>query len=377
MIDKLDARRAQVYVESLIVEVNADKVGDFGVQWVGLSGDSTSSYRVGGVNVSNVGGSNIVNLAGALASIGSAESVPVIASGLSLGLFKQNNDGKLGLGAVLHALESVSDTNILSTPNLMTLDNEEARIIVGQNVPFVTGQYTTAASAGAAGVNPFQTVERKDIGLSLRVKPQVSEGGTIKLAIYQESSNIDNSVTSTAGIITTKRSIETNVLVDDGQIIVLGGLISETVQDGTEKVPGLGDIPVFGTLFKSQSRNRVKRNLMVFLRPVVIRTAEQSASVVADRYDYIRGAQMTAQPEQKFMLPDLPAPIIPPLQNGRPVGGTCYSRHCRWWRLSAMTCRRAARHCSHRSHRSHRSQRSHRSHAATGTATAGKVSYWK
>jgi general secretion pathway protein D len=326
VIDKLDARRAQVYVESLIIEVGADNNGDFGVQWLGLSGDSNSSYRVGAASVFNADGTNLVNLAQGLSNLGASTATtaatPIsIAAGLSLGLFKQNN-GRLGLGAVVHAFESRGDVNILSTPNLLTLDNEEARIIVGQNVPFITGQYTTAASAGAAGVNPFQTVERRDIGLSLRVKPQVSEGGTIKMGIYQETSNIDNSVSSTAGIITTKRSIETNVLVDDGQIIVLGGLISDTITDTNEKVPGLGDIPVIGNLFKAHGRQRSKRNLMVFLRPVIIRTAEQSDSLVADRYDYIRGAQMTAQPQPSLGVPNMEAPLIPPLVNGRPVGGT-------------------------------------------------------
>ncbi|MBI1890332.1 MAG: type II secretion system secretin GspD [Burkholderiales bacterium] len=326
VIDKLDARRAQVYVESLIVEVNGDKVGDFGVQWLGLSGDNTSRYRVGAVSDFASGGANLVNLATSVAASGTANATPPsIPTGLSLGLFKQIN-GKLGLGAVLHALESVSDTNILSTPNLLTLDNEEARIIVGQNVPFITGQYTTAASGGSAGVNPFQTVERKDIGLSLRVKPQVSEGGTIKLAIYQESSDIDNSVTSAAGIITTKRSIETNVLVDDGQIIVLGGLISDTVRDGTEKVPGFGDLPIIGNLFKAQARTRTKRNLMVFLRPVILRTAEHSASLVTDRYDYIRGAQLDAQPRQTILLPTVEAPVLPQLQNGQPAGGALFQQ---------------------------------------------------
>lgn len=329
VIDKLDARRAQVYVESLIVEVNADKAADFGVQWMGLSGDSNSKYRVGGISSlsSGVGGSNsannIVNLATSIVgatSGGTTTTAPSIGPGLTLGLFRQNVAGQLGLGAVLHALESDADTNILSTPNLLTLDNEEARIIVGQNVPFITGQYTTAASGGAAGVNPFQTVERKDIGLSLRVKPQISEGGTVKLSIYQESSDIA-STANTAGIITTKRSIETNVLVDDGQIIVLGGLISETLTDGVEKVRGLGDIPILGNLFKYQSRQRSKKNLMVFLRPVVIRSAEHSASVVADRYDYIRNAQASAQPESTLLLPSMQAPLLPPLQNGRPLGG--------------------------------------------------------
>ncbi|MBS0309360.1 MAG: type II secretion system secretin GspD [Proteobacteria bacterium] len=329
VIDKLDARRAQVYVESLIVEVNADKAADFGVQWLGLSGDSTSRYRVGGVTSFSSGGNNLVNLATSLAGASAAATgtttttptIPTVGNGMSLGIFRQNALGKLGLGAVLHALESDADTNILSTPNLLTLDNEEARIIVGQNVPFITGQYTTAASGGAAGVNPFQTVERKDIGLSLKVKPQISEGGTVKLAIYQESSDIASD-TNPAGIITTKRSIETNVLVDDGQIIVLGGLISDQVTDGAEKVRGLGDIPILGNLFKYQTRKRSKKNLMVFLRPVVIRSAEHSASVVADRYDFIRNAQSNSQPESTLVLPSMQVPVLPPLQDGRPIGGS-------------------------------------------------------
>jgi general secretion pathway protein D len=331
VIDKLDTRRAQVYVESLIVEVNADQAGDFGIQWLGLSGDSTSKYRAGGISSLSSGfgasnaSNNIVNLATSLSSAGQvangAVSTPQIGPGMSLGIFKQTN-GQLGLGAVLHVLENNANTNILSTPNLLTLDNEEARIIVGQNVPFITGQYTTAASAGAAGVNPFQTVERKDVGISLRVKPQVSEGGTIKLSIYQESSDVvPSSANNASGIITTKRSIETNVLVDDGQIIVLGGLISDTVNDSNEKVPGLGDIPLFGNLFKYQSRTRSKKNLMVFLRPVVIRNTEQSASVVADRYDYIRNAELNAQPADTPVMPTMPAPVLPPLKDGRPVGG--------------------------------------------------------
>jgi len=310
VIDQLDARRAQVYVESLIVEVSADKAAELGVQWLGLSGDATSRYRVGGGTSFSAGGNNIVALA-----TGNGKVAP--GPGLTLGVFRQIN-GQLGLGAIARALETDAKANILSIPNLITLDNEEARIIVGQNVPFITGQFTTQASGGAAGVNPFQTIERRDVGLSLRVRPQISEGGTIKLAIYQETSSIRDTANA-AGIITNKRSIESNVLVDDGQIIVLGGLIEEQLQDGTEKVPGLGDIPVLGNLFKYQTRKNTKTNLMVFLRPTVIRTGEQSNSVVTDRYDYIRGVQSAAQPENN-LLPDGRAPMLPPLQDGRPVG---------------------------------------------------------
>jgi len=310
VIDQLDARRAQVYVESLIVEVSADKAAELGVQWLGLSGDATSRYRVGGGTSFSTGGNNIVNLA-----IGNGQVAP--GPGLTLGVFRQIN-GDLTLGAIARALETDAKANILSIPNLITLDNEEARIIVGQNVPFITGQYTTQASGGAAGVNPFQTIERRDVGLSLRVRPQISEGGTIKLQIYQETSSIRDTA-NTAGIITNKRSIESNVLVDDGQIIVLGGLIEEQLQDGAEKVPGLGDIPVVGNLFKYQTRKNTKTNLMVFLRPTVIRTAEQSNNVVTDRYEYIRGVQSAAQPAPNI-LPYGQTPMLPPLQGGRPAG---------------------------------------------------------
>ncbi len=313
VIDQLDVRRAQVYIESLIVEVSADKAAEFGVQWLGLSGNSESSYRVGALNASSIaGGNNIVSLA-------TAQSAANPGAGLTLGIFRQIN-GQLSLGALAHALESDSNANILSVPNLITLDNEEAKIIVGQNVPFITGQYTTQASGSSTGVNPFQTIERKDVGLALRVRPQVSEGGTVKLAIYQETSSVQNS-SNAAGIITSKRAIETNVLADDGQIIVLGGLIEDNVQDDAEKVRGLGDIPVLGNLFKYQKRERKKTNLMVFLRPTVIRNSAQSASVVADRYDYIRGTQVNAKPASTILLPDTGSPVIPQLSNGRPVGG--------------------------------------------------------
>jgi general secretion pathway protein D len=313
VIDQLDARRAQVYIESLIVEVTSDKAAEFGIQWAGLSGDAGSRYRVGSITGFSSGGNNLINQAIA-ATVSGAESAGAPGNGLNLGIFRQAG-GQLTLGAIARALETDDKANILSMPNLVTLDNEEARIIVGQNVPFVTGQFTTAASGGAAGVNPFQTIERKDIGLSLRVRPQISEGGTVKMAIYQETSNIQQNTTS--GLITNKRSIDTNVLVDDGQIIVLGGLIEDNWQDGEEKVPGLGDVPIVGNLFKYQQRNRVKTNLMVFLRPIVIRSNEQSVSLTGDRYGYIRGKQIEAQPEPTIVLSNTGAPMLPPLQDGR------------------------------------------------------------
>ena len=319
VIDLLDVRRAQVYVESLIVEVSATKAAEFGIQWLGLSGNSDSAYRVGaGTSFATGSPNNLLTLGAGLAA-GRGGALPLPGAGLSVGIFRQIS-GKIGLGALAHALETEANANILSMPNLITLDNEEAKIIVGQNVPFITGQYTTAASGGAAGVNPFQTIERKDVGLSLRVRPQISEGGTVKMAIYQETSSVQDTANA-AGIITSKRSIDTNVLVDDGQIIVLGGLIEDTVQDGVEKVRGLGDIPVLGNLFKYQNRKRVKTNLMVFLRPTVVRSNDQSVNLAADRYDLIREVEKSSQPLQTPLMPPMEAPVLPPLQNGQPVGG--------------------------------------------------------
>lgn len=311
VIDQLDSRRAQVYVESLIVEVSASRAAEFGVQWAGLSGDSGSSYRVGTLTGFGQGGNNLIQQAVSIATDG----VPAVpGSGLNLGVFRQVG-GRLTLGALARALESEEDANILSMPNLITLDNEEARIVVGENVPFITGQYTTGLG-GSAGVNPFQTIERQDVGLSLRVRPQISEGGTVKMAIYQETSAVRQQA-GAADLITTKRSIETNVLVDDGQIIVLGGLIDDALEDTVEKVPVLGDIPVLGNLFKYQTRSRGKRNLMVFLKPTVLRTPQHSTIVTTDRYDYIRNVGMASQSNPTRLLPDMGALLLPPMLNGQ------------------------------------------------------------
>ncbi len=315
VIDQLDVRRAQVYIESMIVEVNAAKLSEFGVQWAGLQ-SSGHTYRVGGATTfNNVGGANsLVNLE---AFANGVEGASAPGSGLTLGIFKQLANGKLGLGAVAHALGADDDSNILSTPNMVTLDNEVATIKVGQNVPIVTGSFTTTSGTNN---NPFQTVDRKDIGITLKVRPQISEGGTIKLAIYNESSSIDTSVTTSSGLVLKNRTIETNIIADDGQILVLGGLIQDDSSDGVEKVPGLGDLPLIGNLFKYQKRNRKKTNLMVFLRPVVVRNREQGMSLTADRYDYMRATQEAAAPEPSITVQNLGTPLLPQLQDGRPIG---------------------------------------------------------
>jgi general secretion pathway protein D len=304
VIDRLDERRALVFVESLIAEVNADKAAEYGVQWqgpLGRAGDAT----VGAIGTNfGSGGNNILTL--------STSGTAVPGKGLNLGAAQQQPGGVYVLGFLARLLEQNGDGNILSTPNLLTLDNEEAKIVIGQNVPFVTGQYTNA-SAGASGVvNPFQTIERKDVGLTLRVKPQISENGTVKLTIFQEVSSVQaSSVNSASGLITNKRSIETNVLVNDGSIVVLGGLLSDEYAGNQEKVPGLADIPIIGYLFKSESRSRKKTNLMVFLRPMVVRDAAASDALAMGRYDMMRAAQQGAQPAFSLPLPINEGPLLP------------------------------------------------------------------
>lgn len=316
VIDQLDVRRAQVYIESLIVEVNANSAAEFGVQWLGLTGTESSKYRVGAIQHSTgvAQGNNLL----ALASKGVAATP---GAGLTIGLFKQVA-GELGLGALAHAMQNTGNANILSTPNMLTLDNELSTIKVGQNVPIITGSFTTN-TGGAAGGNPFQTIERKDVGLTLKVRPQISEGGTIKMAIYHETSDVvSSSVNATAGVTTNVRIIENNVIADDGQIIVLGGLIKDDTSDGEDRVRGLADIPVLGNLFKYRKRARNKTNLMVFLRPVIVRSKEDSNAIATDRYDFMRSAgQATGGPKDSIVMPDYGTPVLPTLSNGQPPPG--------------------------------------------------------
>ena len=307
VIDKLDTRRAQVFVESLIAEVNASKAAEFGIQWQGAIGNvGDASVGLLGTNF-GTGGNNIVNLSS------QAGGAVLPGKGLNVGVATQNS-GIYVLGFLARMLETSGDGNVLSTPNLLTLDNEEAKIVIGQNVPFVTGQYTNASAGVGGTVNPFQTIERKDVGLTLRVKPQISESGTVKLTIYQEVSSVDStSAGSTGGLITNKRSIETNVLVNDGGIVVLGGLLQDEYTGNQEKVPGLADIPLIGNLFKSEARGRKKTNLMVFLRPVVVRDAAASDALSSSRYDMMRSTQSAAQPAPSVVLPINESAQLPPL----------------------------------------------------------------
>jgi general secretion pathway protein D len=305
VIDKLDARRAQIFVEALIIEVTSSKAAEFGIQWQDLSGINTGSTRViGGTNFGGTG-QNIVGIANNVASAGTGLNLGVVRGTINLG-----GTQFLNLAFLARALETETGVNILSTPNLVTLDNEEAKIIVGQNIPIVTGSFTLNTTGGTAGTNPFQTFDRRDVGLTLRVKPTVAEGGSVKLQIFQEVSSIFDR-TNASGIITNKRAIESTVIVDDAQTIVLGGLISDDAQSRDNRVPILGSIPFLGSLFRYETRSRDKTNLMVFLRPVIMRDQDQSTNVTGDRYEYIRGMQQAQQPPQRAILPDLPPPDLP------------------------------------------------------------------
>ncbi|HSV81275.1 MAG TPA: secretin N-terminal domain-containing protein, partial [Ramlibacter sp.] len=320
VIDQLDGRRAQVLVETLIVEVNADRVAEFGIQWQNILGNRNSSV-IGflGSNFSTGTSPNIIDLA--LSTATASGALP--GTGFNLGAVR-NINGTFLLGFLARFLESKTDANILSTPNLLTLDNEEAKIVVGENVPFITGQYTNANISGASGsVNPFNTIERKDVGLTLRVKPQINENGTVRLTIYQEVSSVDPATRNALnGPTTKKRTIESNVLVDDGGVIVLGGLLEDRYGGTQDRVPGFADVPVFGNLFKSESRNRNKQNLMVFLRPVVVRDATQSDALSMDRYDLMRTKQQNAQPASSVVVPVEGAPVMPQLDRPTPPGNS-------------------------------------------------------
>lgn len=306
VIDQLDARRAQIYVETMIVKIDATKAAQFGVQWQHLF-----NKQVGAGTNFDTNGGNILDLTAGIAT-GDPESagktIASVAAGLNVGIIK-----KIGqyftLGMIANFLESQSGANILSTPNLVSLDNEEAKIVIGQNVPFLSGSFANTGGAGGA-VNPFQTVERKDVGLTLRIRSQIGENGTVRMTVFQENSAVVPGL-SQLGPTTDKASIETTVVIDDGQIMVLGGLLKDEYTDADDKVPGLGNMPLLGSLFKSEQRKRIKTNMMVFLRPVVMRNQQSADQLTLDRYESIRALQQSAQPGPSMVLPNTGAPVLP------------------------------------------------------------------
>jgi general secretion pathway protein D len=308
VIDQLDGRRAQIYIEAMIVEVSESKLAAAGFQWAG--GLGSSNVVAAGTNLAQG------SVTGLFSLIGSSTSAAASVAGLNIGFAHKLADGTYSLGALASFLETNADGNVLSKPNMIALDNEEAKIVVGQNVPFVTGSYTNASTSSSGSVNPFTTVERKDVGLTLRVRPQVGEGGTVRMTVFQENSSVDSSTTSsTTGLTTNKSSIETTVVIDDGATLVLGGLLKDDFSNGDSQVPVLADIPFIGNLFKSRQRSRKKTNLMVFLRPVVMRNQDESNRITLDRYDFMRQKQANTQPDPSIVLNKVnSAPEMDPLK---------------------------------------------------------------
>ncbi|OOZ41587.1 type II secretion system protein GspD [Solemya pervernicosa gill symbiont] len=306
VVRQLDVRRAQVLVEAVIAEIRSDKAAELGVQWRAMS-DPNGTGGIGGTNF------NITKN-----GINAVSANPLgVGDGLSLGYFEGTKTllgtEFLNLGVLLRALGSDGSTNILSTPSLVMMDNQEAEIVVGQNVPFVTGSYTSAGS-GSTPDNPFQTIQREDVGLTLKVKPQINEGNAIKLDIEQEVSSISTTGTSASDIITNTRSIRTSVMVEDGRVLVLGGLIDDQQRESVEKVPGLGNIPLLGHLFSYKHTTKEKRNLMVFLHPQIMRDAATETKISGSKYSLIRAQQLDLQKNGVPLMPGESAPLLPEME---------------------------------------------------------------
>ncbi len=331
VIAQLDIRRAQVLVEAVIAEISAEKTAELGVQWLIDANGAVgfTNFDAGTSSLANVAGlaNQIIN-----ANSGSSTSTTTpaidaarVPNGMQIGVgdFTGNNR----FGALISALAKDADANVLSTPTVVTLDNEEAEIIVGQNVPFVTGTYTTSTSSsstsngGLQSGGPFQTIQRNDVGIKLKVKPQINEGNAVKLEISQEVSNVVPSANAaTQGPTLNTRNIKTNVLVEDGQILVLGGLIDDQLNETAQKIPLLGDIPLLGNLFRYRNTAKLKRNLMVFLHPVILRDPAQGSLYTSSKYSYVRQEQQAARDKGVYLLPDVQSPLLKPEEDVKTQG---------------------------------------------------------
>ncbi len=315
VVAKLDIRRAQVQVEVIIVEMTDNDGRDLGVEWLfindsggyGASNNSGLGSTIAGAAFeTNNNGSSVDARGGIAEAIGGA-------AGQVLGIGRLDDD--LSFNVVVNALQQNSEANILSTPSLLTLDNEEASFVVGQSIPFVTGSYTATGSSSSNPDNPFQTVERENVGITLRVTPQINEGDSLILAISQEVSNvIGTSTILNSNPITSERKIETTILADNGQTIVLGGLIEDNITESIQKVPILGDIPFLGRLFRSTSTSVGKKNLLIFLRPTIVRDKRQMDNVTAGKYRLIREQQLREIDEGVNLIDDRTLPLLPEWQ---------------------------------------------------------------
>jgi general secretion pathway protein D len=313
IVDKLDIRRAQVLVEAMIVEVIADKISELGVTWA--IADSSGNSPIGVTNFPSFG-AGVAQIAGALggADVG-VDPGSFLGEGGTFGVGRISDTG-ISFAAILRALQGNADTNIISTPTLVTLDNEEASINVGQEVPFVTGSFSNTGSVGGA-VNPFQTIQRESVGVKLVITPQINEGDSLLLKISQEISSIAQSAEGAVDLITNERIIETTVIVEDGGILVLGGLIEDVLRESDQRVPILGSIPFVGALFRARTTDKVKTNLMIFIRPTILRDKVQTANVTNAKYNLIREVQQQGRGGKGGRVAIMPfedRPILPPLE---------------------------------------------------------------
>lgn len=297
VINQLDIRREQVHLEAVLAEVSYTKSSELGVQWAFDGSDGGD--KTGPIGVLNFSSFAPPGLAGLL------QDPPLIGEGLNLGLGKIK-DGDLTMGVLIRALAGDGNTNILATPSVVTLDNEEASIVVGQNVPFLTGSYTTTTGDAT---NPFQTVERQDVGITLKITPQINEGNTVKMQILQEISSLTAASTS-VDVITSKREITTNVMVEDDQILVLGGLIDDQLRESEAKIPGLGDIPLLGWLFKYKTVDKVKTNLMVFIHPTIMKDEAQQSRITGEKYNFMRQKQIEDRERGLTLFKDVELPVM-------------------------------------------------------------------
>ena len=307
IVDRLDIRRAQVIVEAIIVEVSADKAAELGVNWVL---DGTQDGNLVGGFIEPVGGVSIVDLARAVNDPTTLTAAP---RGTTIGIGRLQDTG-INFAAVVRALRGDSTTNIIATPSIVTMDNEEAEIKVAQEVPFLTGQYTNT-SGGGTPLAPFQTIQRREVGTLLKVTPQINEGDSVMLKIEQESSSIAASSAGAVDLITNKRTISTRVLIEDGGTVVLGGLIQDSQTGGEQRVPFLGRIPVLGEAFRTRSAKKNKTNLMVFIQPRILRDGLDAALETNQKYNYIRDEQRRLGPQREVLplLPGVPRAELPPL----------------------------------------------------------------
>lgn len=314
VVDKLDIRRPQVRVEAIIVELQTNKLAELGVNWaVGNTSSSNSTVPIGLFN-QPIANASIGSLASVLQDPSNLANIG-IPSGLTLGAGRFPDNGT-NIAVLLRALRTDASTNILQTPSIITLDNEEAEIKVAQEIPVVTGQYTNTGGNNNGSVNPFQTIQRQEVGEILKITPQINEGDSVMLKIEQESSGVaQSSVTGAVDLVTNKRTITTKVLVEDGGIIVLGGLISDTAREGQSRVPVLGAIPIIGELFKTRNGATDKRNLMVFIRPTILRDGVDAAVETNAKYNLIRNKQLERRDGKVTLLPGSRQPVLPPIED--------------------------------------------------------------